>query len=98
MAASAGVSARGQRGICFSPLHLGQTLGQTLHPAQYEYIKAYGADSWRETIRTSHEQSANHMSPDPPSPLQRLLPRRHRTHLLPPNRTEFIPRYVLDAK
>jgi hypothetical protein len=62
MAASACVSSRGQRGICFSPWYLGQTLVQTLHLAQHEYINAFGADSWRETIRTSHEQSANHTS------------------------------------
>jgi hypothetical protein len=48
--------------------YLGQTLVQTLHLAQDEYINAYGTDSWRETIRTSHEQSADHMSPDPESP------------------------------
>jgi hypothetical protein len=48
--------------------YLGQTLVQTLHLAQDEYINAYGTDSWRETIRTSHEQSADHMSPDPQSP------------------------------
>ena len=53
--------------------YLGQTLVQTLHLAQHEYINAYGANSWRQTIRTSHEQSADHTSPDdappdPPSP------------------------------
>src|SRR5713101_5787396 len=48
--------------------YLGQTLVQTLHLAQHEYINAYGTNSWRETIRTSHEQSADHMSPDPQSP------------------------------
>ncbi len=41
---------------------------QTLHLAQGEYINAFGIDSWRETIRTSHEQSADHTSPDPESP------------------------------
>ena len=46
------------------PWYLGQTLVQTLHLAQHEYINAYGTNSWRETIRTSHEQSANHTSPD----------------------------------
>ncbi len=45
--------------------YLGQTLVQALHLAQHEYINAYGTNSWRETIRTSHEQSANHTSPDP---------------------------------
>ena len=48
--------------------YLGQTLVQTLHLAQREYINAYGADSWRKTIRTSHEQSVNHTLPDPQSP------------------------------
>src|SRR6266576_2681184 len=40
--------------------YLGQTLAQTLHLAQGEYIHAYGTDFWRETIRTSLEQSADH--------------------------------------
>jgi len=35
--------------------YLGQTLAQTLHLAQGEYINAYGTDFWRETIRTSLE-------------------------------------------
>jgi len=48
--------------------YLGQTLVQALPLAQHEYINAYGANSWRETIRTSHEQSANHTEPDPESP------------------------------
>ena len=42
----------------------------TLHLAQHEYINVYGSSSWRETIRNSHGQSADHISPDPPSPLQ----------------------------
>src|SRR6266851_188554 len=32
------VSSRGQRGICFLPWYLGQTLVQTRHLAQHEYI------------------------------------------------------------
>ncbi len=48
--------------------YLGQTLVQTLHLAQGEYINAFGTNYWRETIRTSHKQSVNHTSPDPPSP------------------------------
>src|SRR5229473_2126863 len=59
------VSSRGQRGICFSPLYIGQTLVQILPLAQHEYIEAYDTDAWRDTIRESHEQSANHTSPDP---------------------------------
>ncbi len=50
------------RGLLFA------VASQTLRLAQHEYINAYGANSWRETIRTSHEQSANHTSPDPQSP------------------------------
>src|ERR1700737_3763322 len=48
--------------------YLGQTLVQTLHLAQHEYINAFGANSWRETIRTSHEHSADHKDQDPESP------------------------------
>ncbi len=48
--------------------YLGQTLVQSLHLAQNEYISAFGANSWRETIRTSHNQSADHLSPTPQSP------------------------------
>ena len=50
--------------------YLGQTLVQNLHLAQDEYINAYGTDSWRKTIRESHEQSAKHTEeePDPESP------------------------------
>jgi hypothetical protein len=48
--------------------YLGQTLVQTLHLAQNEYIQAFGTNYWRETIRTSHEQSADSVSPDPQSP------------------------------
>jgi len=44
--------------------YLGQTIVQALHLAQVEYIKAFGPNAWRETIRTSHEQSADHTSPD----------------------------------
>ena len=44
--------------------YLGQTLVQALPLAQHEYVNAYGTDSWRKTIRTSHDQSANHTSLD----------------------------------
>src|SRR6266481_5144709 len=54
--------------------YLGQTLVQTLHRAQGEYINAFGTNYWRETIRTSHKQSVNHTSPDPPSPRPQPAP------------------------
>ena len=63
MAASALVSSRAQPR---DPLFAGCV--QILPLAQDEYINAYGTDTWRETIRTSHEQSADHMSPDRESP------------------------------
>src|SRR6266849_8862966 len=55
---------RAARDLLFAA-YLGQTLVQTLHLAQHEYIEAYDTDAWRDTIRESHEQSANHTSPDP---------------------------------
>src|SRR5713226_4197531 len=49
--------------------YLGQTLVQTLHLAQDEYINAYGTDSWRETVRHNFDLSADPPSPDPaPAP------------------------------
>src|SRR5260370_27024215 len=44
--------------------YLGQTLVQILPLARNEYIDAYDTDTWCETIRESHEQSADHISPD----------------------------------
>lgn len=48
--------------------YLGQTLAQILPIAQDEYINAYDTNTWRKTIRVSHELSAKLTSPDPPSP------------------------------
>jgi hypothetical protein len=48
--------------------YLGQTMVQALPLARDEYINAYDTDDWRETIRESHEQSAKHTYPAPPSP------------------------------
>ena len=47
--------------------YLAQSLVQTLPLAQHEYIQAYDTDTWRDTIRTSHEQSADHFA-DPTDP------------------------------
>jgi len=59
--------------------YLGQTLVQILPLAQHEYINAYGTDTWRETIRTSHEQSADHTSPEPSSRHREPEPDPHPT-------------------
>ena len=48
--------------------YLGQTLAQILPLSQQEYIQAYDTDAWRDTVRTSHEESANYKSPKPQSP------------------------------
>src|SRR6266446_1978076 len=48
--------------------YLGQTLVQTLPLAQHEYINAYGANSWRQTIRYNFDLSADHQSPTPQPP------------------------------
>jgi hypothetical protein len=52
--------------------YLGQTIVQALQLAQVEYIKAFGPNYWRESIRISHQQSIDHFAgnkfPDPESP------------------------------
>jgi hypothetical protein len=49
--------------------YLAQTIVQNLHLAQNEYVQTFGTNAWRDTIRTSHNQSANMASPTPqPSP------------------------------
>ena len=54
--------------------YLAKSLVQTLPLAQHEYINAYDTDTWRDTIRTSHELSADHTSPDPQSPPPQSAP------------------------
>jgi len=54
--------------------YLAQSLVQTLPLAKHEYINAYGTDTWRNTIRTSHEQSADHAAPEPQSPAAQTVP------------------------
>src|SRR6267154_3950100 len=54
--------------------YLAQSLVQTLPLAKHEYINAYGTDTWRDTIRTSHELSADHASPKPQSPPAHTVP------------------------
>jgi hypothetical protein len=52
--------------------YLGQTLVQTLHLAQHEYINAFGTNSWRDTVRSSFTPPPaaapppEHRSPNPP--------------------------------
>lgn len=46
--------------------YLAQTLIQTIHLAQNEYINALGAPAWRDAIRESIDQNFNHPSPTIP--------------------------------
>ena len=48
--------------------YLGQTLLQTIHLAQNEYINAFGADAWRRVICSSVNDNADHRNPPPPQP------------------------------
>lgn len=49
--------------------YLGQTLVQTLHLAQNEFINAYGEDSWCNTVRNNFDQSGARQCPKPkPAP------------------------------
>jgi hypothetical protein len=48
--------------------YLAQTIVQNLHLAEHEYINAFGTNSWRETIRTSHNQSTDCVAPAPQPP------------------------------
>lgn len=54
---------------------LGQTLVQTLHLAQNEYISAFGTASWERTVAHNFKQSGNRQCPTekplcPPAPAQ----------------------------
>src|SRR6266478_5879400 len=47
--------------------YLSQTLVQTIHLAQHEYINALGTDSWRQAVRNSIHQNFDYRN-DPPEP------------------------------
>jgi hypothetical protein len=48
---------------------IGQTLVQSLHLAQNEYISAYGTASWKHIVRNNFDQCGNRQCPpDPPPP------------------------------
>ncbi len=47
--------------------YLAQTLVQTVHLAQHEYINAFGTDDWRDAIRDGVNQNFAHRNPPPPA-------------------------------
>ena len=48
--------------------YLAQTLLQTIHISQHEYINAFGTDTWRKAIRSSVNDSYNYRRPPTPKP------------------------------
>src|SRR5882724_6226724 len=79
--------------------YLAQTLAQTIHLSQHEYINAFGTDAWRQAVRLSVTQNASrsanspHPAPTPqPSapptqnqaPVQQPPPPRSETAVEPP--------------
>src|SRR6266571_4908627 len=46
--------------------YLSQTLVQTIHLAEKEYINALGTDSWRKAVRNSVRQNFDYRNPSPP--------------------------------
>src|SRR6266852_4941272 len=45
--------------------YLSQTLAQTIHLAEDEYINALGTDSWRRAVRNSVRQNFDYRNPSP---------------------------------
>ena len=83
--------------------YLSQTLAQTIHLAQHEYINAFGSDSWRKAVCNSIHQNFDYCndSPQPePPPDQAPQPNSAPQHAasphtpLPPTSTEFVQRVV----
>jgi hypothetical protein len=77
--------------------YLSQTLAQTIHISQDEYINALGTDSWRKAVRNSVRQNFDYRNASPPSetppdqaPQPAPQPALSPQTPLPPTRTEFI--------
>ena len=67
--------------------YLAQTLAQSIHLAQHEYINSFGTDGWRRTVRNSVNQNSEYRKPSTPDePPQSLdLPQPPTPQLQPPN-------------
>jgi hypothetical protein len=48
--------------------YLAQTLLQTIHLAQHEYINAFGTDSWRRAVSSSVNGNSKYRTPPAPQP------------------------------
>jgi hypothetical protein len=77
--------------------YLSQTLVQTIHLAEDEYINALGTDSWRQAVRNSVRQNFDYRNPSPspepppdqpPQPAPQPAPSPHTP--MPPTSAEFV--------
>ncbi len=50
--------------------YLAQTLVQTIHLSQREYINSFGTDGWRRSVRSSVDLNSEYRNPSPPSDLK----------------------------
>ena len=71
--------------------YLGQTLNQTIHLAQHEYINAFGTNSWRDMVASSFAPPGTQEDEDP-----QPVPAPHPP--LPPTSTEFVQRVLAGRK
>src|SRR5260370_10746479 len=54
--------------------YLAQTLLQTIHISQHEYINAFGTDGWRKSIRNSVNSNQHYRFPPAPKPAHPASP------------------------
>jgi hypothetical protein len=64
--------------------YLMQTLLQSIHIAQHEYINAFGTEGWRKAIRTSVNANYDHRFPSAPEPEQPAPPTPPQIQTQPP--------------
>ena len=63
--------------------YIAQTLAQSIHLAQHEYINAFGTSEWREVIHSNVGQNWDYRHPDPqpqPSPQENAVPTPESDH------------------
>ena len=68
--------------------YLAQTLLQTIHISQHEYINAFGSDGWRKSVRNSVNGNRDYLFPPDPEPQQSESPQPQPTAVAHPLRDE----------
>jgi len=71
--------------------YLAQTLVQTIHLAQDEYINAFETDGWRRAVRNSVRGNHSYLFPPDPQPAQPESPQPHPAAVADPLRGEALP-------